>query len=212
MTTYVPTLKTAHFKNKQASEINNASSSIAVNATRVPNSTSLLGGISSCTPNKFSAHSSRHLTRRLRSEFAYNWRSPEQPVTTGIALARSLRSPGYPGSDTMRCVSCRLCDTRAGLGAPPPQHTNTHTLPVHIGASPPPNVSRLAICQRFGCLRAAITERTAKGTSEARARRSAPRSSLWPLGSRLDALGRRPAAVAASSLGGRRTTRRCRAR
>lgn len=49
----------------------------------------------------------------LWTKLVYNWWSPAQPVTTGIALARSLRSPGYPGSDTMRCVSCRLCDTPA---------------------------------------------------------------------------------------------------
>lgn len=49
----------------------------------------------------------------LWTKRVYNWWSPEQPVTTGIALTRSLRSPGYPGSDTMRCVSCRLCDTPA---------------------------------------------------------------------------------------------------
>lgn len=47
----------------------------------------------------------------LWTKRVYNWWSPEQPVTTGIALTRPLRSPGYPDSDTMRCVSCRLCDT-----------------------------------------------------------------------------------------------------
>lgn len=47
------------------------------------------------------------------TKLVYNWWSAERPATTGIALARSLRSPGYPDSDTMRCVSWRLCDTRA---------------------------------------------------------------------------------------------------
>lgn len=49
----------------------------------------------------------------LWTERVCSWWIPEQPVTTGIALTRSLRSPGYPGSDTMRCVSSPLCDTPA---------------------------------------------------------------------------------------------------
>lgn len=66
--------------------------------------------------NKFfflEPHSFRQPMRSLWTKLVYNWRSPEQPVTTGIAPARSLRSPGYPGTDTMRCVSWRLCDTPA---------------------------------------------------------------------------------------------------
>ncbi|KAJ4946165.1 hypothetical protein JOQ06_023835, partial [Pogonophryne albipinna] len=45
--------------------------------------------------------------------------SPEQPVTTGIAAARSLRSPGYPGSDTMRAYHCISRKTRLTDSATP---------------------------------------------------------------------------------------------
>lgn len=110
------------------------------------------------------------------TKLVYNWWSAERPATTGIALARSLRSPGYPDSDTMRCVSRRLCDTRALcsvlFGVLPPFFLLSFLL---IGVFFCFPISRLAICQRFGCLHAAITERMAKGMLEALTHRSTPR-------------------------------------
>lgn len=92
----------------------------------------------------------------LRTKLVYNWWSPEQPVTTGIALARSLRSPGYPDSDTMRCVSWRLCDTRVlcrhgPQRPPPPFFLNWSPFFLFFFLQPPqfhiwPSVNDLAAC------------------------------------------------------------------
>ena len=143
-----------------------------------------------------------------RAQLVYNWWSREQPVTTGIALRGRWGLRVTPGSDTMRCVSCPLCDTpasrRRGFSPVFLFFLSTHPRFLCFVLFFSLLVSQfhvLAICQRFGCLHAAITERMAKGMLEAltTAIRSAIRGGqiVWALSAALRS------AQLRSALGGR---------